>query len=110
LRSTITARASLVALLPLLLACCGVKPPPSWPPTAEDALARMHATFACGNAIQAEAKVDHFGEHGRVRFDLLFFAARPARLRMDVVGPANVGMVATLTSDGSRFALADLRE
>jgi hypothetical protein len=70
----------------------------------------MHATFECGNAIQAGAKFDHFGERGRVRGDLLLFAARAARLRMDVVGPMNVGMVATLTSDGARFALADLRE
>jgi len=70
----------------------------------------MHATFACGNAIQAGAKIDHFGEHGRVRGDLLLFAARPARLRMDVIGPMNVGLVATLTSDGARFALADQRD
>ena len=34
----------------------------------------MHATFACGNAVQASAKIDHFGEHGRVRGDLLLFA------------------------------------
>jgi hypothetical protein len=40
----------------------------------------------------------------------LFFALWPARLRMDVVGPMNVGVVATLTSDAQRFALADLRE
>jgi hypothetical protein len=68
----------------------------------------MHATFACGNAVQANAKIDHFGEQGRVRGDLLLFAARPARIRMDAVSPFGVTL-ATLTSDGSRFALADLR-
>jgi hypothetical protein len=69
----------------------------------------MHATFACGNALQAAAKIDHFGEHGRVRADLLLFAARPARIRMDVVSPFGVAL-ATLTTDGARFALADLRD
>jgi hypothetical protein len=95
--------------LSFLLGCAHVAPPPSSPPTADDALARMHATFACGNAIQASAKVDHFGEHGRARGELMLFAARPARLRMDVISPFGVAL-ATLTTDGRRFALADLRD
>ena len=37
------------------------------------------------------------------------FALWPARIRMDVIGPMNIGVVATLTSDKA-FALADLRE
>jgi hypothetical protein len=69
----------------------------------------MHATFACGNSVQAGAKIDHFGQQGRVRGDLLLFAARPARIRMDVVSPFGVAL-ATLTTDGDRFALADLRD
>jgi hypothetical protein len=91
------------------VACVHVAPPASVPPTADAALVRMHATFACGNAIQANAGIDHFGEHGRVRADLMLFAARPARLRMDVVSPFGVEL-ATLTSDGRRFALMDLRD
>jgi hypothetical protein len=69
----------------------------------------MHATFACANAVQASAKIDHFGEQGRVRGDLMLFAARPARLRMDVVSPFGVAL-ATLTSDGQRFGFADLHD
>lgn len=69
----------------------------------------MRATFACGVAVQANAKVDHFGEQGRVRGDLMLFAARPARIRMDIVSSFGVAL-ATLTTDGSRFALADMRE
>jgi hypothetical protein len=68
----------------------------------------MHATFACANAVQASAKIDHFGDAGRIRGDVLLFAARPARIRMDLVSPFGA-TVATLTSDGERFALADLR-
>jgi hypothetical protein len=92
-----------------LAACAHIAPPPSSPPTADAALARMHATFACGNGIQASAKFDDFGERGRVRGDLMLFAARPERIRMDVVSAFGIAL-ATLTSDGSRFALADLRE
>ena len=69
----------------------------------------MHATFACGNAIQASAKIDHFGQKGRIRAELLLFAARSERIRMDVVSPFGATL-ATLTSDGERFALADLRD
>jgi hypothetical protein len=86
-----------------------IAPPPSAPPNADAVLARMRATYECGHAVQAGAKIDHFGEHGRVRGELLLFAARPARLRMDVVSPFGVTL-ATLTTNGGRFALADLRD
>jgi len=89
--------------------CARVLPPPSAPPSADAALARMHATFACAFAVQASAKIDRLGKEGRVRGDLLLFAARPARIRMDVISPFGVAL-ATLTSDGTRFALADLRD
>jgi hypothetical protein len=80
-------------------------------PDARSALQRLHATQDCGIGIQSKnAKIDHFGKGGRVRGDLLAFAIWPARLRMDVIGPMNVGVVATLTSDGEKFALADQRE
>jgi hypothetical protein len=79
-------------------------------PDARAALERLHATQDCGGGIQATAKIDHFGAQGRVRGDLLMFAVWPARLRMDVVGPMNVGVVATLASDAAHFSLADLRD
>jgi hypothetical protein len=101
--------AFLVGLAVPLAGCVHVAPPASAPPTADAALARMHATFTCGNAVQANAKIDHFGEQGRVRGDLMLFAARPAQIRMDVVSPFGVAL-ATLTSDGRRFGLTDLRD
>ena len=39
----------------------------------------------------------------------MLFAARPARIRMDIVSPFGVAL-ATLTSDGRRSRLADLRD
>ncbi|MCA9584347.1 MAG: hypothetical protein KC657_03210 [Myxococcales bacterium] len=88
---------------------CGHPPPASQMPSAQAAIDRMRATQACGNGIQAAAKIDHFGEGGRVRGDLLLFAVKPARLRMDVVSPFGVTL-ATLASDGKRFSLSDLRD
>lgn len=91
------------------LAGCGTPPPASQVPTARAALDRVNASQDCGLGIQASAKIDHFGKGGRVRGDLLMFAVWPANLRMDIVSPFGVTL-ATLTSDGTKFSLADLRE
>jgi hypothetical protein len=106
-RSRVTGFAAVA--LSALAGCARVAPPASAPPTADAALGRMHATFACSNAVQSNAKIDHFGEHGRVRGDLMLYAARAARIRMDVVSPFGVAL-ATLTSDGASFSLTDLRD
>jgi hypothetical protein len=100
-----------VALVASALSLCGcfARPPASQMPTAAAALDRLHESGKCGTALQASAKIDHFGKEGRVRGDLLMFASTPASLRMDIVSPFGVTL-ATLTSDGSRFALADLRD
>jgi hypothetical protein len=96
-------------LAPFLFGCPSMPPPASRVPSAEAAVERLRATGACGTGIQASAKIDHFGEHGRIRGDLLMFVAAPARIRMDIVTPFGVTL-ATLTSDATRFALADLRD
>src|SRR5579859_6722392 len=62
-------------LLTSATGCARVAPPASAPPTVDAALDRMHATFRCGNGVQATAKIDHFGERQRVRADLMLFAA-----------------------------------
>jgi hypothetical protein len=102
--------AGCVCLLALSSGCLRpVAAPPSAPPSADAALARMHASFACGNAVQANGTLDHYGLVGRVRGDLMLFAARPGRLRMDIVSPFGVALV-TLTSDADKFSLADLHD
>ncbi|MDB4941477.1 MAG: hypothetical protein JWP97_1011 [Labilithrix sp.] len=101
---------SLLAVLSIATTACGTPAPASRVPDARAALSRVHASQDCGLGIHANAKIDHFGKAGRVRGDLLFFALWPARLRMDVIGPMNVGVVATLTADAQRFAFADMRE
>lgn len=91
------------------LAGCGTPPPPSRLPTARAAVDRVRATQDCGIGVHASAKIDHFGEGGRVRGDMLLYALWPARLRMDVISPFGVTL-ATLASDGRQFSLYDLRE
>ncbi len=78
-------------------------------PNAASAILRMKESGKCGNGLQADAKFDHFGEKGRVRGELLLYAVAPASVRLDAVSPFGVTL-ATLTSDGSKFALSDLRE
>jgi hypothetical protein len=99
----------LVCFAPIaVLVGCTTPPPPSRLPNAQAAIDRMRATSACGTGIQADAKVDHFSGSQRVRTELLFIAARPASIRMDVLAPV-VGTVGTVTSDGTKFEATDLR-
>ena len=100
-----------VACLALLAlgANCGRAAPPSRFPDAEAALERMHGCYACSRGIQGEAKVVYFGDEGRVRGDLLYKAELPDRVRFDVVSPFGATL-STLTSDGQRFSLFDLRQ
>src|SRR6476469_5538449 len=97
------AGALVVILASLGSVACGTSPPVSRVPDARAALQRLHDTQDCGLGIHASAKIDHFGKGGRVRGDLLMFALWPARLRMDVVGPMNSGVVATLAADQTKF-------
>ncbi len=88
--------------------CCGSAPPSRFP-TADAALERMKATYECTNGLHGEGKIDHFGEKGRVRGDILLFAINPARVRIDV--PHSLGvMLYTLTSDGETFKMLDTQE
>lgn len=68
----------------------------------------MRATYACGVAIGGDATIDDFGDKGRVRTSVDMLVARSARVRLSAVVPV-VGNIGTLTSDGSRFSLDDVR-
>src|SRR5690606_27617603 len=97
-------------LLPVALAFgCHRAAPPSRFPTAEAALERMHAAQACSLGVTGEGSLDYFGPRGRVRANMLFLAMLPARVRFDVYSPFGATL-STLTADGERFGLLDLRE
>jgi hypothetical protein len=88
--------------------CAANQPPASLVPSGQAALDRLRATGRCEVAIQASAKIEESGERGRIKGDLLMFAAVPARMRMDAVSPFGATLL-TLTSDGRDFSLADFR-
>ena len=93
----------------LALVGCGVKPPPSQFPTADAALGRMKASYACVNGVAGAAKIDVFAPEGRVRGDLLLTAVNADRVRFQIVSPFGLSLY-TLTSDGKRFSLADAKD
>ncbi|HET7541949.1 MAG TPA: hypothetical protein VFK05_18875 [Polyangiaceae bacterium] len=88
---------------------CASPPPASQFPNAQAALDRMRATTACSRALSSDAKIDYFGEAGRVRGSLLYVVAVPDKLRLDIVSPFGA-TISTVTSDGHDFALFDLRQ
>lgn len=96
------------ALSLLSLNCCSVAPPASQFPTADAALQRMKATYDCARGVQGEGKIDHQGDAGRIRGNVMLMAVDPANVRFDVYSPFGV-MLATLTSDGERFSFFDMR-
>ncbi|HYQ46158.1 MAG TPA: hypothetical protein VER11_29510 [Polyangiaceae bacterium] len=97
------------ALLAALAVGCASPPPASQFPNAQAALDRMRATTSCSRALTSDAKIDYFGEAGRIRGSLLYVVAVPDKLRLDVVSPFGA-TVSTVTSDGHDFALFDLRQ
>jgi hypothetical protein len=88
---------------------CSRPPPASRFPDAAAALARMHASYRCSRGVSAEAKLDYIGPAGRVRGSVLYLTSVPDRVRLDLSSPFGA-MISTLTSDGDRFALMDLRQ
>jgi outer membrane lipoprotein-sorting protein len=104
------ARASTVALLVCAAATgCARSAPPSRFPDAQSLLARLHDEQRCSRGLSAEGKIDYFGKEGRVRGSLMFMASSPDRVRLDVVSPFGA-TISTLTSNGTDFALYDLRQ
>lgn len=103
-----------LAVLPgLVLICglsaCGPKNPPKFPfESADAALAAFDESRTAARSLRAEAKVEQWGEDGRIRGTVMMFVERPDRVRFDAM--TQFGPAAILTSDGTAFALTDLRE
>ena len=104
-----TSAALVAALFACLSTACAAPPPASRFPNAQAALDRMRASSSCSRALTSDAKIDYFGDAGRIRGRLLYVVAVPDKLRLDVVSPFGA-TVSTLTSDGHQFALFDLRQ
>lgn len=88
---------------------CQRPAPPSRFPDAASLLQRLHQQQSCSRGLAGEGKIDYLGKEGRVRGSLLFIASSPDRVRFDVISPFGA-TISTLTSDGTDFALYDLRQ
>jgi hypothetical protein len=88
---------------------CYRSPPASRFPDAATLLARLHEEQACSRGLTGEGKLDYFGKEGRIRGSILFMMSSPDRVRLDVVSPFGA-TISTLTSNGTAFALYDLRQ
>ena len=92
----------------LLIGCSAVQKPAQPFTSARDALSLYTLTRAQVRAMRAEARVDQRGDEGRIKGTVLMFVMRPGRVRFDAM--TQFGPAAILTSDGERFAYADLRQ
>jgi hypothetical protein len=99
----------LCSLLLLVAAGCGRLPAPRHPITrADDALQAHRLALEPLSAFRAEARIDQREGARRIRGTVLMIVERPDRVRIDAM--TRLGAAATLTSDGERFMLLDLRE
>ncbi|MGC4089663.1 MAG: hypothetical protein QM756_17600 [Polyangiaceae bacterium] len=105
----LAARCGVALLCAAPLSACATPPPPSRFPDAQALLSRMRAGSECSRGVSGEAKLDYYGEEGRVRGNLLYLVSAPDRMRLDVFSPFGA-TISTLTSDGRDFALFDLRQ
>jgi len=95
-------------LVSKLTACGGATCPVRTFPSV-DALRSHHERLrAWAHNIRAEARVDRRDGDGRVRGTVLMLVERPDHVRFDAM--TQFGPAAVLTSDGTSFALTDLRE
>src|SRR6266511_2792363 len=112
LRSRASSFASLALLTIVTLGASGCPKPavrPYAPPTPEQLLEALRARAEKLQTLRATAKLDHFANGGeRVRVKVSLLLARRAKLRIAADSPLG-GALATLTSDGQRFQLLDLR-
>src|SRR5687768_12248713 len=102
-------RGSAPLALVVLLSGCSRSAPGSRFPTADAALERRHEGQRCSRGVSADAKLEYFGPQGSVRGNVLYLTSVPDKVRLDVWSPFGA-TISTLTSDGSRFALLDVRE
>ena len=100
--------AMLLATILALSGCGGARCPTTLHTDARTALDMAASMRAPARVMRAEARVDRRDAEGRVRGTVLMIVERPERVRFDVM--TQFGPAAILTSDGSSFALTDLRE
>ena len=107
--SRLTAATAALWVLASVTSSCGGKPCPTFPHTDPQVALQYHRSMRShAYVLRGEAKVDQRGADGRIRGTVMMFIERPDHVRFDAM--TQFGPAAILTSDGSQFALNDLRE
>ncbi len=91
-----------------LVACSGATCPVQTFPNVDAVQSHHTQQRAWARNMRAEARVDRRDGEGRVRGTVLMLVERPDHVRFDAM--TQFGPAAVLTSDGTSFALTDLRE
>ena len=79
-------------------------------PTAAELVRAIRARQQRIKSLRTDAKVDYFeGKGERVKLSMSFLVAGPDKLRIDAESPIGGNEVATLVSDGDKFALLDVQ-
>jgi hypothetical protein len=86
---------------------CTTPPPASQFPSADDALARVRASYDCALGVRGTAKIDLVTKKGRIKTDVDLTAVTPESVRFDVTTPGIMSLLYTLTSDGKDFKFND---
>lgn len=107
-RRSLAPLAAALLLAPLLSGCPGAACPVQRFTDPAQTLASYRSMRRPIRAVRAEARVDRRDADGRIRGTVLMFLELPDRVRFDAM--TQLGPAAILTSDGSTFALTDLRE
>lgn len=101
-------RAALGCAALLALAGCRTAPEPfalpADPARAAQLLAGAQSRADAVSALRGRARIGLSGERGESFFDLLVLVARPARLRVEAIGPLG-GRAMALATDGAHYDL-----
>lgn len=92
----------------LLTGCPSAVCPAARFTTAEELVSSYRRARSPVRGVTAEARVERNDASGRIRGTVFMMLARPDRVRFDAM--TQFGPAAVLTSDGTTFSLADLRE
>jgi outer membrane lipoprotein-sorting protein len=99
----------LAALVPLVAACPKPAVRPYPPPTADELMAALRGRAEHFKTLRATAKIDYMANGGdRAKIKVALLLSRPAKLRIEADSPLG-GALSTITSDGTRFSLLDVR-
>jgi len=99
----------LISLLLLRGSSCLRVDRPYTTPTAQEVIAALKQRAARLNTMRGETRMNHHTDQGKVKATVRFMAQRGGRLRFDAVSPFDTPL-ATLVTDGKRFALVDAQK